>query len=93
MRHAPLSLELFVAHSPPWHLRPTKAAILIQHDQGDERVPLSQGTMLYRMLDELGANVTMIIYPHSTGHTPREPKLRIDAGRANVDFMKKSVLP
>ena len=33
--------------------------------------------MLYRMLEELGANVTMVTYPR-TQHTPREPKLRID---------------
>ncbi len=92
MRHAPLSLDLLREHSPLWHLKPTKAAILIQHDDGDERVPLSQGTMLYRMLDELGANVTMVVYPHEPVHTPRNPKNRIDAGRRNVEFMQKYVL-
>jgi dipeptidyl aminopeptidase/acylaminoacyl peptidase len=92
MRHAPLSLDLLREHSPLWHLKPTRAAILIQHAEGDERVPLSQGTMLYRMLDELGANVTMVTYPRTPAHTPREPKLRIDAGRRNVDFMKRYVL-
>lgn len=90
---APLSLELLREHSPLWHLKPTKAAILIQHDDGDERVPLSQGTMLYRMLDELGANVTMVVYPHEPGHTPRNPKNRIDAGRRNVEFMEKYLDP
>ena len=91
LRHAPLNLELLRAHSPLWHLKPTKAAVLIQQDDGDERVPLSQGTMLYRMLDESGVNVTMVVYPHSPGHTPREPNLRIDCGRRNVEFMKKYV--
>jgi dipeptidyl aminopeptidase/acylaminoacyl peptidase len=93
MRHAPLSLDLLREHSPLWHLKPTKAAVLIQHDDGDERVPLSQGTMLYRMLDELGVNVTMEIYPHEPGHTPRNPKHRVDVGRSNVEFMKKYVMP
>jgi dipeptidyl aminopeptidase/acylaminoacyl peptidase len=91
MRHAPLSLDLLREHSPLWHLKPTGAAILIQHDEGDERVPLSQGTMLYRILDELGVNVTMVTYPHTPSHTPREPKLRIDAGRRNVEFMRTYV--
>jgi dipeptidyl aminopeptidase/acylaminoacyl peptidase len=91
MRHAPLSLDLLREHSPLWHLKPTGAAILIQHDEGDERVPMSQGTMLYRMLDELGVNVTMVTYPHTPSHTPREPKLRIDAGRRNVEFMRTYV--
>jgi hypothetical protein len=33
----------------------------------------------------------MVVYPHSAAHTPREPKLRIDCGRRNVDFMKNNV--
>ncbi|HSP14319.1 MAG TPA: S9 family peptidase [Thermoanaerobaculia bacterium] len=93
LRHAPLSLDLLRAHSPLWHLKPTHAAVLIQHDDGDERVPLSQGTMLYRMLDELGVNVTMVVYPHEPMHTPRKPQNRIDVGRRNVEFMKKYVMP
>ena len=76
--------------SPLWHLRKTSAAVLIQHGEDDERVPLSQGTMLYRLLEELGTNVTMVIDPRS-GHTPREPKLRIDVARRNVEFFEKYV--
>ena len=86
----PLSLDLLRERSPLWHLRPTKTAILIQHGEADERVPLTQGTMLYRMLQELGANVTMVTYPR-TPHTPREPRLRIDSGRRNVEFMERYV--
>ena len=56
----------------------------------DERVPPSQGTMLYRILDELHANVTMVTYPRS-GHTPREPKLRLDVARRSVEFMENWV--
>ena len=85
-----MSMDLLREHSPLWNLRPTKTPILIQQGEADERVPLSQGTMLYRRLDELGANVTMVTYPRS-GHTPREPKLRIDVGRRNVEFMEKWV--
>ena len=86
----PLPLDLLRERSPLWHLRPTKTAILIQHGEADERVPLTQGTMLYRMLQELGANVTMVTYPR-TPHTPREPRLRIDSGRRNVEFMERYV--
>lgn len=83
----PMSLDLLREHSPLWNLRPTKTPILIQQGEADERVPLSQGTMLYRRLDELGANVTMVTYPRSA-HTPREPKLRLDVARRNVEFME-----
>ena len=85
MRHAPLSTELLRAQSPAWHLRPTKAKVLIQHGENDDRVPLSQGTLLYRLLDELGVHVTMVIYPRST-HSIREPKLKMDVMRRNVEL-------
>lgn len=85
LRHAPLSLELLRRHSPLWHLKPTKAKVLIQHGESDDRVPLSQGTMLYRILDELGTDVTMVVYPR-TPHVPREPKLRMDIMRRNLEL-------
>jgi dipeptidyl aminopeptidase/acylaminoacyl peptidase len=91
MRHAPLSLELLRAHSPLWHLKKTKAKVLIQHGENDDRVPLSQGTMLYRMLEELGVDVKMVIYPRS-GHGIREPKLRMDLMRRNLEFFTNNLL-
>ena len=90
MRHAPLSLELLRAHSPLWHLKKTSAKVLIQHGELDDRVPLSQGTMLYRMLDELGVDVKMVIYPR-TSHGAREPKLRMDLMRRNVEFFTSNL--
>lgn len=92
MRHAPLSLELLRAHSPLWHLKPSKAKVLIQHGEADDRVPLSQGTMLYRVLDELGVDVAMVTYPR-TPHVAREPKLRIDVARRNLDFFTRWLMP
>lgn len=86
------SLDELRAHSPLWHLKKPAGPVLIQHGEDDERVPLSQGTMLYRLLQELGADVTMVIYPR-TPHTPREPKLRVDVGRRNVEFFEKNVKP
>ncbi|HEX6097616.1 MAG TPA: prolyl oligopeptidase family serine peptidase, partial [Thermoanaerobaculia bacterium] len=58
-RSPPLSYSVASA-SPLWHLKPTKAKVLIQHGEIDDRVPLSQGTMLYRILDELGVDVKMV---------------------------------
>jgi dipeptidyl aminopeptidase/acylaminoacyl peptidase len=84
-------LTLLREHSPLWNLKPSGAKVLIQHDDGDERVPLSQGTMLYRALQELGVDVTMVIY-HSAGHTPQVPQERIDVMRRNVSFFLGGVL-
>lgn len=92
MRHAPLDFELLRAHSPIWNLKKTSAPVLIQHGEADDRVPLSQGTMLYRILEELGVDVTMVVYPR-TPHVPREPKLRMDVARRNVDFFSRVLLP
>jgi dipeptidyl aminopeptidase/acylaminoacyl peptidase len=86
-----MSPDLLRAHSPLWHLKKTNAKVLIQHGDADDRVPLSQGTMLYRMLDELGADVTMVVYPR-TPHVPREPKLRMDVARRNVEFFSRAML-
>ena len=90
LRHAPLSLELLRAQSPAWHLRKSAARVLIQQGTNDERVPLSQGTLLYRLLDELGTAVTMVTYPRS-GHSIREPKLKMDVMRRNVEWMEEFV--
>ncbi|HET7433801.1 MAG TPA: S9 family peptidase [Thermoanaerobaculia bacterium] len=87
LRHAPLSLDLLREHSPLWHLKKTTARVLIQHGEMDDRVPVTQGTMLYRILDELGVDVKMVLYPRS-GHVPREPKLRMDVARRNVEFFE-----
>jgi len=87
----PLSPDLLREHSPLWHLKPTRAAILIQHGDDDERVPPSQGAMLYRVFQGLGANVSMVTYPRSH-HVPREPKQRMDVMYRNLEFFKRYVL-
>src|SRR5207245_8674045 len=69
MLRAPLSLDLLREHSPLWHLKPTGSRVLIQQGDADDRVPLSQGTMLYRRLQEMGVDVSMVIYPRSP-HVP-----------------------
>jgi dipeptidyl aminopeptidase/acylaminoacyl peptidase len=85
MRRAPLSRDLLRERSPLWHVKPSSARVLIQHGDADDRVPLSQGTMLYRILQELGVDVSMVIYPRAP-HVPREPKQLIDVMRRNVEL-------
>ncbi len=91
MKRVPLSFDTLRAHSPLWQLHPTKAHVLIQHGEADDRVPLSQGTMLYRALQEMGVDVTMTTYPRSP-HVPREPKQRVDVMKRNLEFFSKWVL-
>ncbi|HYI11584.1 MAG TPA: S9 family peptidase [Thermoanaerobaculia bacterium] len=88
--YAGMPLELLRAQSPLLQLKKTKTKVLIQHGEADDRVPLSQGTMLYRALDELGADVQMVVYPR-TPHIPREPKLRMDVARRNMELFLETV--
>ena len=87
---APPSPDLLRQRSPLWHLKKTKAKVLILHGEADDRVPLSQGTMLYRVLQELGVDVKMVVYPRSA-HVPREPKLRMDVARRQVEFFEQTL--
>ena len=57
-----------------------------------QRVPLSQGTMLYRTLQEMGVDVTMVTYPRQP-HVPREPRLRMDVMRRNLELFTRVLLP
>jgi len=85
-----MSLDALRAHSPAWHLKKTKAKVLIQQGEDDERVPLDQGTLLYRLLKELGADVTMVTYPR-TAHAVHELNLRLDVMRRNLELFTSTI--
>jgi dipeptidyl aminopeptidase/acylaminoacyl peptidase len=85
-----MNLETLRAQSPIWHLKKTRAHVIIEQGEADERVPPTQATMLYRRLQELGVDVRMITYPRSH-HVPSEPRQRIDVARRNVEFFVKNV--
>lgn len=85
-----MSLDELRARSPAWHLKKTGTKVLIQHGEADDRVPPSQAMILYRRLDELGVDATLVLYPRAP-HVPREPKQRIDIARRNLEFFEKYV--
>jgi dipeptidyl aminopeptidase/acylaminoacyl peptidase len=85
-----MDLDTLRAQSPMWHLKKTRAHILIEHGESDERVPTTQGTMLYRRLQELGVDVEMVTYPRSH-HVPSEPRQRMDVATRNVEFFTRWV--
>ncbi|HEX7154566.1 MAG TPA: S9 family peptidase [Thermoanaerobaculia bacterium] len=87
-----MPLPLLQERSPLLRLTSVKVPVLIQHGENDDRVPLSQGTMLYRRLQELGADVTFVTYPRQ-GHVVREPRLRMDVARRNLEFFRKYLQP
>jgi dipeptidyl aminopeptidase/acylaminoacyl peptidase len=85
-----MSLDALRERSPLWHLKKTNAKVLIQHGETDDRVPPSQGMMLWRRLEDLGVDAKLVLYPR-TGHVPREPKLRVDVARRNLEFFTNAL--
>ena len=79
---------LYDAHSPMTFIENATTPSMIQQGTADNRVPLSQGEMLYRALKELGVPTLMIEYPRAP-HVPREPVLRLDVGRRNIWWFEK----
>jgi dipeptidyl aminopeptidase/acylaminoacyl peptidase len=61
---------------------------LIQHGDLDERVPIGQGYQLYNALQRRGVPVRMLVYPRQ-GHGIAEPRLQIEAARANLDWFDR----
>ena len=61
---------------------------LIQHGDRDERVPIGQGYQLYYALKRRGIPVRMLVYPRQ-GHGISEPKLQMEAARANVEWFER----
>lgn len=86
-----MPLERIQARSPAWQLRKKpNAKILIQQGESDERVPISQGTLFYQRLRDLGADVTMVVYPRM-GHGTRDIKVRMDIMRRNVELFRSAI--
>jgi dipeptidyl aminopeptidase/acylaminoacyl peptidase len=61
---------------------------LIQHGALDERVPIGQGYQLYYALKRRGIPVRMLVYPRQ-GHGIGEPRLQIEAARANLEWFER----
>ncbi len=85
-----LSRDALRAHSPAWQLKKTNAKVLILQGENDERVPPTQGLLLYRLLRDLGVDATMVTYPR-TLHTARELNLRLDVMRRNLELFTKTI--
>lgn len=61
---------------------------LIQHGELDERVPIGQGYQLYYALKRRDIPVRMLVYPRQ-GHGIGEPRLQIEAARANLEWFER----
>jgi dipeptidyl aminopeptidase/acylaminoacyl peptidase len=58
--------------NPVAHLRNARTPTLILHGQADDRVPFSQGQILFRALSDVGTEVEFLAYPREP-HGFQEP--------------------
>ena len=80
--------QIYAARSAMFQIRGVTTPTLIQHGERDERVPLSQGLELYNALKRQGCPTRMAIYPR-TPHGIEEPRLLLDAMRANLEWFDR----
>ncbi len=77
--------EAYRAHSPIAHVQGVTTPTLIQHCEGDIRVPISQGYEFYNALKQQGVPVRMLVVPRQT-HGPTEPRALLKVMETNLDW-------
>jgi dipeptidyl aminopeptidase/acylaminoacyl peptidase len=85
------TFEAWRAHSPVLNAKGVTTPTLIQHGDADLRVPISQGYELYNALKRQGVTTKMTVYPRQP-HGFTEPKMTLDAARANMEWFDRFVL-
>jgi dipeptidyl aminopeptidase/acylaminoacyl peptidase len=78
-------------HSAMFTVKGVATPTLIQHGEADDRVPISQGYELYNALKRQGVTTRLTVYPRQP-HGFTEPKMTLDAARANLEWFDRFVL-
>ncbi len=81
-------LDVYRRHSAMFNIKGASTPSLIQHCEGDLRVPISQGYELYNALRQQGVPVRMLVMPRQT-HGPTEPKMLLKVMQTNVEWFDK----
>lgn len=83
-------LEVYRKHSAMFNIKGVSTPSLIQHCEGDLRVPISQGYELYNALKQQRVPVRMLVMPRQ-GHGPNEPKMLLKVMQTNVEWFDKQL--
>jgi dipeptidyl aminopeptidase/acylaminoacyl peptidase len=84
------NLEVYRQHSAMFNIKGASTPSLIQHCEGDLRVPISQGYELYNALKQQGVPVRMLVMPRQA-HGPTEPKMMLKIMQTNVEWFDKMI--
>lgn len=83
--------DIYNKLSPLRYVNQIKTPVLLQHCEGDIRVPIGQSIMFYNGLKSTGAPVRFMILPRQ-GHGPTEPKMLLRVMEANLAWMDHYLL-
>jgi dipeptidyl aminopeptidase/acylaminoacyl peptidase len=83
-------LDTYRKHSAMFNIKGVTTPSLIQHCEGDLRVPISQGYELYNALKAQGVPVRMLVMPRQA-HGPTEPKMMLKVMQTNVEWFDKQL--
>ncbi len=83
--------DVYEKHSPLQFVKTMNTPSLIQHGEADNRVPISQGIMLYNALKRKGVPVRLLALPRQP-HGPNEPKMNLQVMKTNIEWFAKYLL-
>ena len=63
---------------------------MLQHCEGDQRVPISNAIMFYNALRRLNVPVRMLAMPRQ-GHGPTEPRMMLKTMQTNMEWFDKYI--
>jgi dipeptidyl aminopeptidase/acylaminoacyl peptidase len=82
--------SLYDAHSPLRFVQNVKTPVMLQHCEGDQRVPISNGLMFYNALRRRNVPVRMLAMPRQA-HGPVEPTMMLKTMQTNVEWFEKHI--
>ncbi len=82
--------SLYDAHSPLRFVQNVKTPVMLQHCEGDQRVPISNGIMFYNALRRRHVPVRMLAMPRQ-GHGPVEPTMVLKTMQSNMEWFEKYI--
>jgi dipeptidyl aminopeptidase/acylaminoacyl peptidase len=82
--------SLYDAHSPLRFVQNVKTPVMLQHCEGDQRVPISNGLMFYNALRRRNVPVRMFVMPRQA-HGPVEPTMILKTMQTNVEWFEKHI--
>jgi len=77
--------------SPLRYVQNVKTPVMLQHCEGDQRVPISNATMFFNALKRRNVPVRMLAMPRQ-GHGPTEPKMSMITMKSNIEWMSKYLI-